>query len=179
MQEAEDDPTAAGGRSADEWSLASFGVRSLASSSSEFDVRSLASSVDTAADFDVRSVSSSASYASYGVRSAASSHTAAFAESLLTDYETGSTAPHLPLSAVSSRRLMLANNADAAEIEDDRSSVSSMVSISTRRGWPRVSPLAAPASRPLLPRSYRDAVLRDPDELRQQRQRREHEQRGP
>ena len=151
-----DDPTGVMAAS-DAWSLASF------------DVRSLSSHGDEVHDFDVRSIASTCSVHSYS--SAAATQMAA--DPLRDDDDTASTAGGqalVPLAALPSgyisRQIRLDHNAD----ESDNAS---MDSVNTRRGWPRVSPQAAP--RPIyIPgaRSYRDAVLRPPSEV--QREQLEH-----
>ena len=151
-----DDPTGVMAAS-DAWSLASF------------DVRSLSSHGDEVHDFDVRSIASTCSVHSYS--SAAATQMAA--DPLRDDDDTASTAGGqalVPLAALPSgyisRQIRLDHN-------DDESDNASMVSVNTRRGWPRVSPQAAP--RPIyIPgaRSYRDAVLRPPSEV--QREQLEH-----
>ena len=133
------------GRCDDEWSLASFDVRSIASSDDNFDVLSVASS---------SAISSHSRYSA--------SSTAVFGDHLHAD--TASTAGAvLPLAAVRfiSRRV----------VEDDNQSYddgASLVSVNTRRGWPRVSTRGAGPTQPALPErgSYRDVLLREPDAQR-------------
>ena len=132
----------------DEWSLASFDVRSYDSLS--FDVRSMASEDD-----DAFSQASSS-------RSRISA-TETFGDHLFesdTAFTAGSTVPlaALPPGVLLPRHTTIA--------DDQSSDALSLRSVNTRRGWPRVQPGQHVPQPPELPPrgSYLDALLRDPSE---------------
>ena len=126
----------------DDWSLASEIQEDWE------DVRSVASiaATDLDPDFDVRSIASSGA----GSTAMAGDHLA---------YDTAHTVGGcLPLAAVPARRFLSVREGGFAD--DDSAS---QVSLSTRRGWPRISPTAVRQSSGVAPAgSYRDALLRGP-----------------
>jgi hypothetical protein len=148
------------GRPSDEWSL--LDGQSEAPSIIDIDeVHSIASTED----YDVRSVASSSvasSSVAHSVRSVGShrSWTAVYGDHL----RDGDTAPTagaqpVPLSALPHGFIHRVHS--RGESAED---TASLVSVNTRRGWPRVSPGSVPASLPGTqpPGSYLAAVLREP-----------------
>lgn len=154
-----DDPDATGEHISETWSLADarseqfeqfadddFDAQSIASSN--LDVRSMASS-----NLDVMSLASGRS-----IRSATATYGDHLTEAS-TAYTTGAA---VPLAAVPSMFLSR-RVTDAAD-----SDTASVMSVNTRRGWPRVAPggpasSLRPVASPLVHErgSYRDAVLRE------------------
>ena len=136
----------------DEWSLASFDVRSCVSESMSFDVRSMASEDDE--------VISQASSSRSGI-----SATETFGDHLF-ESDTAYTAGLVPLAALPPGVLLPRHTTIA---DDQSSEAGSLRSVNTRRGWPRVQPgQRIPGSQQQLampPRgSYLDALLRDPSD---------------
>jgi len=127
------------------------------------DVRSVSSrtaSVDW--DFDVRSLASCAT-SQLDARSLASSSgrsvTATAGDHLHAEWDTAQTT--VPLAAIPAHRFLSLPHGGETQSED----ATSMVSLSTRRGWPRVSPTTRAQPQPTVAPehgSYRDALLRGP-----------------
>ena len=151
------DETGPGGRAEDDWTLADGSESCFSFVASE------------AADWDVRSVASmdSTGALSAGGCSVSSTAPAPFA----IDNGTGTastTGLPIPLAAVPAS-LLYGPRDLGSDVDDTRS----LVSVNTRRGWPRVSPTARPPqAEPNRPASYRDILLvnRQSTERQQQEQ---------